>query len=105
MDVGDFLRWAESVPPVYRAEAARTLARAFFDERTAEDTRHAIEAALTILLDDASPLVRAMAIWAMGRLLPAEAVAHHATGRLEREDDPDVREEWRRAMAPVETVA
>ena len=58
MDVGDFLKWAERVPPVYRAEAARTLARAFFDERTAEDTRHAVEAGLTILLDDASPDVR-----------------------------------------------
>jgi uncharacterized protein (DUF2336 family) len=66
MDVGDFLRWAESVPPVYRAEAARTLARAFFDERTAEDTRHAIEAALTILLDDASPDVRRALADALG---------------------------------------
>jgi epoxyqueuosine reductase len=50
------------------------------------------------LLDDAAPLVRAMAVWAIGRLLPSEAVARHAAERLEREDDPDVREEWRRAM-------
>lgn len=58
------------------------------------------------LLDDASPLVRAMAVWAVGRLLPHEAVAHHAAQRLEREVDPDVREEWRRAMVPtVEAVA
>jgi epoxyqueuosine reductase len=39
-----------------------------------------------------------MAVWAIGRLLPSEAVARHAAERLEREDDPDVREEWRRAM-------
>ncbi len=58
------------------------------------------------LLDDASPLVRAMAVWAIGRLLSPEAVAHHAVERLEHEDDLDVREEWRRAMAvPVEVVA
>jgi len=57
------------------------------------------------LLDDASPLVRAMAVWAIGRLLSQEAVARHAAGRLESEDDPDVREEWRRAMAPVEAMA
>lgn len=58
------------------------------------------------LIDDASPLVRAMAIWAVGRLLPHEAVAHHAAQRLEHEVDPDVREEWRRAMVPtVEAVA
>jgi epoxyqueuosine reductase len=43
--------------------------------------------------------VRAMAVWAIGRLLSSEAVARHAAERLEHEDDPDVREEWRRAMA------
>lgn len=56
------------------------------------------------LLDDASPLVRAMAVWALTRLLPPETVARHAEGRLEREDDPDVREEWRRAMAAIEVL-
>jgi epoxyqueuosine reductase len=57
------------------------------------------------LLDDASPLARAMAVWAIGRLLPSEAVARHAAERLEHEDDPDVREEWRRAVAaPIEAV-
>jgi epoxyqueuosine reductase len=58
------------------------------------------------LLDDASPLVRAMAVWALSRLLPPDAMARHAAGRLEQESDPDVREEWRRAMAArVEAVA
>jgi uncharacterized protein (DUF2336 family) len=66
MDVGEFFRWAESVPPVYRAAAARTLAGVFFDERTAEETRHAVEAALTILLDDASPEVRLALADALG---------------------------------------
>ncbi|WP_343058746.1 tRNA epoxyqueuosine(34) reductase QueG [Microvirga lupini] len=51
------------------------------------------------LLDDISPLVRAMAVWALGRLLPPEVVAHHAVERLEHESDSDVREEWRRAVA------
>ena len=57
------------------------------------------------LLDDASPLVRAMAVWAVGRLLPPETVARHAEGRMESEADPDVREEWRRATAAVGAVA
>jgi epoxyqueuosine reductase len=57
------------------------------------------------LLDDAAPLVRAMAVWAIGRLLPPEAVARHASERLEDENDPDVREEWRQATAAVEVVA
>jgi epoxyqueuosine reductase len=47
------------------------------------------------LLADGSPLVRAMAVWACGCLLPADAFvalrAHLAPG----EDDPAVRQEWR----------
>jgi uncharacterized protein (DUF2336 family) len=58
MDVGDFLKWAESAPPAHRANAAGVLARAYLEERVDEDTRHAIEAALTVLLDDAAPDVR-----------------------------------------------
>ncbi|MDP8918554.1 MAG: tRNA epoxyqueuosine(34) reductase QueG [Pseudomonadota bacterium] len=50
------------------------------------------------LLDDASPLVRAMAVWAVGRLLPPEALAHHANERLPQEADLDVRDEWSRAL-------
>jgi epoxyqueuosine reductase len=46
------------------------------------------------LLDDASPLVRAAAAWACGRLLPAERVAALAAERLAGEDDPEVRAEW-----------
>jgi len=57
------------------------------------------------LLDDPSPLVRAMAVWAVGRLLPPETVARHAEGRMESEADPDVREEWRLATAAVGAVA
>jgi epoxyqueuosine reductase len=51
------------------------------------------------LLDDASPLVRAMAVWATGRLLSPDAVASHARDRLDAETDPDVRREWSRALA------
>lgn len=56
------------------------------------------------LLDDPSPLVRAMAIWAAGRLLSAETVARHAAGRYEAEADPDVREEWLRALGSTSAV-
>jgi epoxyqueuosine reductase len=43
-------------------------------------------------LDDHSPLVRAMAAWALSRLLPAEEFRRLATTR--REPDPEVRAEW-----------
>ena len=49
------------------------------------------------LLDDPSPLIRAMAVWAVARLTPA-AVPTQAALRLEGEADPDVGAEWRQAL-------
>ncbi len=49
-------------------------------------------------LRDPSPLVRAMAVWALGRLDPAHALAL-APAALEGEGDPQVRAEWR-ALTP-----
>ncbi len=46
-----------------------------------------------------SPLVRAMAVWALSRLLPADKFAALATQHLSGETDEDVRAEWRSAMA------
>jgi epoxyqueuosine reductase len=45
-------------------------------------------------LDDASPLVRAMAVWALARLAPPERVAAERRRRYEGEEDATVREEW-----------
>jgi len=47
-------------------------------------------------LDDPAPLVRAMAVWAMGRLLDADAFADLRRARAPAERDPDVAAEWRR---------
>ncbi|HET9903268.1 MAG TPA: tRNA epoxyqueuosine(34) reductase QueG [Xanthobacteraceae bacterium] len=46
------------------------------------------------LLDDPSPLVRGAAIWALGRLLPADAFAQLSHTRRARETDPAVLAEW-----------
>jgi epoxyqueuosine reductase len=45
-------------------------------------------------LDDDSPLVRAMAVWALWRLLEPTAFAAERAGRLPAEPDPAVRAEW-----------
>jgi epoxyqueuosine reductase len=45
-------------------------------------------------LDDASPLVRAMAVWAVRRLLPDDERDRVAKRFLPNETDPDVRAEW-----------
>jgi epoxyqueuosine reductase len=46
------------------------------------------------LLDDASALVRAMAVWALARLAEAPAFARARDRYLPNEDDPAVRGEW-----------
>lgn len=49
-------------------------------------------------LDDASPLVRGMAVWALSRLLPPENFASLAHERQSAEADLSVREEWDLAL-------
>ena len=48
------------------------------------------------LLDDASPLVRGAAVWALSRLDPARLAC--ARRQRKREADPAVREEWTSAL-------
>jgi epoxyqueuosine reductase len=49
-------------------------------------------------LEDASALVRGMAVWALSRLDPARAQAE-AAARMDGETDPHVREEWAAVLA------
>ena len=49
------------------------------------------------LLDDASPLVRGAAVWALGRLDPQRLVAV-AAARGPAEREPTVQEEWDAAL-------
>jgi epoxyqueuosine reductase len=49
-------------------------------------------------LDDPSPLVRAMAVWALRRLRGRAAMTAYAQQR-QAERDPAVLEEWREALA------
>ena len=54
--------------------------------------------ALDRLLDDASPLVRGAAVWALARLLPEPELARRSAARLAAETDAAVREEWDAAI-------
>lgn len=56
--------------------------------------------AVRLRLDDASPLVRGAAAWALSRLAPHEAAAL-AAGRLGSETDADVRTEWATIVTPT----
>ncbi|MCA6303977.1 MAG: tRNA epoxyqueuosine(34) reductase QueG, partial [Phenylobacterium sp.] len=50
-------------------------------------------------LDDASPLVRGAAVWALGRLLPRPELLELARAHAGAETDPDVRVEWERVQS------
>ena len=49
------------------------------------------------LLDDASPLVRGAAVWALSRLLPRNKLAE--LEKTQSEIDGSVRDEWAAALA------
>jgi epoxyqueuosine reductase len=51
------------------------------------------------LLDDASPLVRGAAVWALGQLMSGEEFASVRADPIANEHDESVREEWRAACA------
>lgn len=56
-------------------------------------------------LDDHSPLVRAMAVWALGRLGEPQVLRREAERRLAAEEDPDVRAEWAHALEASQSTA
>src|SRR5215813_7254323 len=58
MIVRQFISWVRTAPAGERAEATRSLARAWLISDLTEDDRAAAEGALLMLLDDTSPLVR-----------------------------------------------
>ena len=51
-------------------------------------------------LADPSALVRAMAVWALARLLPLDKLGRLAENHLPSESDDDVRHEWQAGLAP-----
>ena len=59
----------------------------------------ALLGAVTGHLADAAPLVRAMAVWALARLSPEDALQRRPAA-LDREDNPVVRSEWHALEGP-----
>src|SRR6201996_3592934 len=76
MIVRQFISWVRTAPAGERAEATRSLARAWLISDLSDDDRAAAEGALLMLLDDPSPLVRqAMAeVFAYSAEAPATIV-------------------------------
>lgn len=79
-----FLSWMMAAEEAQRCDAAGLLARLHGDVRLTELDREAVEAGLTLLLDDGSPRVRA----ALARVVVAEnCLPHHLALALGHDDD------------------
>jgi uncharacterized protein (DUF2336 family) len=86
MIVRHFLRWIETAPAGERADATSALARAWLWSDMEEGDRDAAEAAMVMLLDDPSPLVRR----ALAEALGSAAQAPHTVVLSLAFDQPDI---------------
>jgi epoxyqueuosine reductase len=83
--------------PVKRVGRDRFVRNVLIAIGNANDFRLAAEARR--LLDDASPLVRGAAVWALSQLLERDAFTALATQIARAETDPEVQAEWHAAMS------
>ena len=88
MIVRQFLCWIQTAPPGDRADATSALARAYLYSDLAREDRLAAEAAMTVLLDDPSPLVRR----ALAEALASSADAPHGIMLGLARDQTDIAE-------------
>jgi epoxyqueuosine reductase len=83
-----------AIKRIGRDRFARNVTYALGNSSSRETALPAVER----LLDDRSPLVRGAAVWALSRLAPHRVEQRQ---RAAREDDPEVRAEWREALQTV----
>jgi uncharacterized protein (DUF2336 family) len=88
MIVRQFLCWVQTAQPGERADATSALARAYLYSDLTREDRLAAEAAMTVLLDDPSPLVRR----ALADALAAAAEAPHGVIIALAHDQPEIAE-------------
>lgn len=86
MIVRQFLHWLRTAPSGDRAEATSALARAFLYSDLSDNDRAAAEGAMTMLLDDPSPLVRRALAEVFASCEDAPPTVVHALAS----DQPDV---------------
>lgn len=88
MIVRQFLRWIQTAAPGDRADASSALARAYLHSELTREDRLAAEAAMMVLLDDPSPLVRL----ALAEALASSKNAPHNVILALAHDQPDIAE-------------
>ena len=88
MIVRQFLQWIQTALPGERADATSALARAYLHSELTHEDRLAAEAAMTVLLDDPSPLVRR----ALADVLSSSAEAPQTLVLALANDQPEIAE-------------
>jgi len=88
MIVRQFLRWVQTAAPGERAEATSALARAYLYSDLSSEDRLAAEAAMIVLLDDPSPMVRR----ALADALANSDDAPHGVILALAQDQPEIAE-------------
>jgi uncharacterized protein (DUF2336 family) len=88
MIVRQFLRWVQTAAPGERAEATSALARAYLYSDLSSEDRLAAEAAMIVLLDDPSPMVRR----ALADALANSNDAPHGVILALAQDQPEIAE-------------
>ncbi len=88
MIVRQFLQWIQTALPGERADATSALARAYLHSELTQEDRLAAEAAMTVLLDDPSPLVRR----ALADVLSSSAEAPQTLVLALANDQPEIAE-------------
>ncbi len=88
MIVRQFLQWIQTALPGDRADATSALARAYLHSELTQEDRLAAEAAMTVLLDDPSPLVRR----ALANVLSSSAGAPQTLVLALANDQPEIAE-------------
>jgi epoxyqueuosine reductase len=83
--------------PIKRIGRARFVRNVMIAIGNSKD--RALVAVAEELLDDASPIVRGAAVWALARLTSRQELLSFAAGRIPREVHSAVIEEWRDALA------
>ena len=86
MIVRHFLRWIQTAPAADRADATSALARAYLYSDLGAGDRAAAEAAMIVLLDDPSPVVRR----ALAEALASAETAPHTVLVGLLQDQPDI---------------
>ncbi|MFN3818489.1 tRNA epoxyqueuosine(34) reductase QueG [Blastomonas sp.] len=87
--------------PIKRSGRVRMVRNALIAAGNSQDA--ALIAPVARLLDDAEPVVRGAAVWALARLDPARWESEKSA-RLDRETDDDVLAEWRALCALADTA-